>query len=74
MMFKSFGEGLEKDYEDKIKLARVDITRTPALAKKLDVHSTPTFIIFNNGKELKRFSENSLAGDDLEAFVDTVVR
>ena len=74
MVFKSFGEGLEKRHEDKIKLARFDISRTPALARKLGVLSTPSFIIFENGKELERFSGNSFAIDNIEAFVDTVVR
>lgn len=73
-MFKSFGEGLEKNHADKIKLARFDITRTQALARELGVSSTPSFVIFKSGEELARFFGDSLVKDDIEAFVDQMIQ
>lgn len=74
VVFKSFGEGLERDRGDKIKLARFDITRTQALVKELGVLSTPSFVIFREGKELKRFFGDSLIKDNIEAFVDSMLQ
>jgi thioredoxin-like negative regulator of GroEL len=73
VVFKSFGEGLEKSHADKIKLAKFDITRTQALARELGVSSTPSFVIFKDGEELERFFGDSLVRDDIEAFVDKMV-
>jgi thioredoxin-like negative regulator of GroEL len=73
VVFKSFGEGLEKRNSDKIKLARFDITKTQSLARQLDVHSTPSFVIFRDGREIERFYGDKLIKDDIENFVTAMV-
>lgn len=41
---------LAKDIKGKAKILKVDIDKNPKLAKKLDVMSVPTFIIYQKGK------------------------
>jgi len=73
VVFKSFGEGLEKQNPDKVKLAVFDITKTQSLAKTLGVKSTPSFVIFKDGQELEHFYGDGLIRDNIENFVSTVV-
>jgi thioredoxin-like negative regulator of GroEL len=74
VVFKSFGEGLEGRNPDKIKLARFDITKNQAIARQLGVASTPSFVIFNEGKELERFFGDTLQKDDIEAYVNKIMQ
>ena len=37
------------------KISKIDIVKYPKLQKKYDIAIVPTIIIFNNGKEVKRF-------------------
>jgi len=73
VVFKSFGEGLEKNNPNRVKLAIFDITKTQSLAKTLGVKSTPSFVIFKDGQELERFFGDGLIKDNIESFVTTVV-
>ena len=73
MVFKSFGEGLEKNNPDSVKLAIFDITKTQSLTKTLGVKSTPSFVIFKDGQELERFYGDGLIKDNIESFVSTVI-
>jgi thioredoxin-like negative regulator of GroEL len=73
-VFKSFGEGLEKNNPNRVKLAIFDITKTQSLAKTLGVKSTPSFVIFKDGQELERFFGDGLIKDNIESFVTTVVQ
>ena len=45
---------LEKEYAGKIKIGRMNIDLNPKTAAKYRILDTPTFIIFNNGKEIYR--------------------
>ena len=74
VVFKSFGEGLEKQNPDKVKLAIFDITKTQSLVKTLGVKSTPSFVIFKDGQELERFYGDGLIRDNIEDFVSKVVQ
>ena len=66
VVFKSFADGMEQKHGDKFKLAVFNIMKTQALAKELGVSSTPSFVIYQQGKEIHRFFGDSLVKDDIE--------
>ena len=45
---------LEKEFEDKIKIVKINTDMNPALRNKYDIRGLPTFIVFKNGKEMER--------------------
>lgn len=47
-------EQLAGDYLGKLKVAKVNVDDSPAVAEKLMVTSIPTFIIFKNGQPVDR--------------------
>lgn len=47
-------EELAKDYEGKVKVAKLDVDSNPVAASKYSVMSIPTVIYFDGGKEVKR--------------------
>lgn len=46
--------GLEDDYEDQIKIVKVNVNFDANLAAKYEVAASPTILIFKNGKEVRR--------------------
>ena len=49
-------DGLSKDYEGKVKFAKVNVDDNPKLATDLQILSIPVLILFKNGKELNRIT------------------
>jgi len=47
-------EELAKEYEGKIKVAKVDVDQSSEIAQKYSVMSVPTVIFFKSGKEVER--------------------
>ena len=47
---------LSKDYEGKVKFAKVNVDNNPKLATDLQILSIPVLILFKNGKELTRIT------------------
>jgi len=47
-------EELAQDYNGKIKIAKIDIDSSPAIATNMGVMNIPTVMYFKNGKEYKR--------------------
>lgn len=47
-------EEIAKEYEGKIKVGKVNIDENPTLAQKYGIMSIPTFLLFQNGQEVKR--------------------
>ena len=47
-------EEIAKDYEGKVKVAKLDVDSNPVAASKYSVMSIPTVIYFDDGKEVKR--------------------
>jgi thioredoxin-like negative regulator of GroEL len=52
----------------------MNITRTQGLAKNLDVRSAPTFLIYQNGKEIQRFYGDNLSINDMEDFIQNLIQ
>jgi len=49
-------EELHGKMGDKVRILKIDIDRSPALADNLNIHSVPTLMLFQNGKSLWRHS------------------
>ena len=47
-------EELAKDYDGKIAVGKVDVDENEELARRYDIYSIPTLIIFKDGKEMER--------------------
>lgn len=45
--------GLEDDYEDQIKIVKVNVNFDADLAAKYEVAASPTILIFKNGEEVR---------------------
>ena len=48
-------EDLSKDFEEKIKFAKLDTQANPDTPGKLGIRSIPTFIIFEKGEQVGQF-------------------
>ena len=47
-------DDLSDDYADDLAVAKIDVDDQPELAKRFDVLSIPTVILFNEGEEVDR--------------------
>ena len=47
-------DDLSDDYADDLAVAKIDVDDQPELAKRVDVLSIPTVILFNEGEEVDR--------------------
>lgn len=64
-------EEIMEKYQDKIKIAKLNIDEGRALALEYNIMSVPTLIIFRNGKEIKRIV-GLLAKEELEKVLDSL--
>ena len=72
MTWASLAEGFKKDKGDGLKLVKLNFIANQALAKTLDVLSTPAIVIFQEGRETKRFVENQLNYEDVENYLEAM--
>ena len=64
--------GLEDDYEDQIKIGKVNVNFDADLAAKYEVAASPTILIFKNGEEVRRV-RGLIKRPELEAIVKEVL-
>lgn len=55
-MMTSIIEELSSEYKDKIKIAKLNLDEAEDIAAQLGIMSIPTFILFNQEKEISRLS------------------
>ncbi|MBL7744172.1 MAG: thioredoxin [Chitinophagaceae bacterium] len=55
-LMKPILEELHQRMGDKVRILKIDIDKSPALADNLNIHSVPTLMFFQNGKSLWRQS------------------
>ena len=55
-MMKPVLEELHKRLGSKVRIIKIDIDQSPAIAETLQIHSVPTLILFQKGKPLWRQS------------------
>ncbi len=64
---------LEKAYEGKLKVAKVDVTKNRMLCAKLRIMSVPTFIFQKEGVENNRLTGDDITRADLQKVIDAIV-
>src|ERR1700754_2847062 len=55
-LMKPILEELHKKMGEKVRILKIDIDKSPAIADTLNIHSVPTLMLFQNGKSLWRQS------------------
>jgi thioredoxin 1 len=60
-------------FDDRAKIAKVNVDRSPELARLFGVRSIPTLILFSGGKIVKRFT-GFTEGRDLAAAIERELR
>jgi thioredoxin 1 len=67
-MMKPILEELHKKLGDQVRIIKIDIDRSPALADRLNIQSVPTLMLFQNGKALWR-QAGALQAPQLEKII-----
>jgi thioredoxin 1 len=66
-------EQLEKNYDGKIKLVKIDATQNRRFCLSLKVLGLPTYLFYKDGQELARLSGESLGLSDIEKSVKKII-
>jgi thioredoxin 1 len=68
-MMKPVLEQLHKQMDDKVRIIKIDIDKSPSAATAFQVQSVPTLMLFQNGKTLWRKS-GVLSADSLKKIIE----
>lgn len=66
-------EELEKTYEGKLKVAKLNATENRMLCAKLRVMGLPTFLFYKDGAEVNRLTGESVSISEIKAAVDAML-
>lgn len=66
-------EQLEKDYADRIKVAKLNAAENRMLCAKLRVMSLPTYLFFKGGTEVNRLTGDDITKSDLIEAINAVL-
>lgn len=69
-MFGPILESVAEDYEDKMKVVKVNIDESPELAEKYFIMSIPTLKVFKGDEMPKATFVGTMTTDELEDWVD----
>ena len=64
--------GIEDDYEDQLKVVKINVNFDADLAQKYEVAASPTILIFKDGAEVRRV-RGLIKRPELEAIVNEVL-
>ena len=64
--------GIEDDYEDQLKVVKINVNFDADLAQKYEVAASPTILIFKDGAEVRRV-RGFIKRPELEAIVQEVL-
>ena len=64
--------GIEDDYEDQLKVVKINVNFDADLAQKYEVAASPTILIFKDGAEVRRV-RGLIKRPELEAIVKDVL-
>ena len=65
-----FVDQLEASYKERISVAKVNAAENRMLCAKMRVMGLPTFILYNDGAEVKRLTGQQLSEQDLVNVID----
>jgi len=64
---------LEKAYEGKLTVAKVDVSKNRMLCARLRIMSVPAYIFYKDGAEISRLVGDNITKGDLQKAIDAVV-
>jgi len=65
-------DDLEKNYNGKIEIAKVNVDKNPTISKKFDVIGVPTFMVFQKGKIIHR-DVGAKSAKQLQDIIENVI-
>jgi len=66
-------EGLADKYGEKIKITKIDASKNRRLCLSLKVLGLPTYLFYENGKEVDRLTGGDLTINDIEESVKRII-
>jgi thioredoxin 1 len=66
-------EEMEKDYDGRLKIAKVNATENRMLCARLRVMGLPTFILYRDGAEQRRIVGEDITRDDLVKAIEALL-
>ncbi|MBW2138746.1 MAG: thioredoxin [Deltaproteobacteria bacterium] len=66
-------EELEKEYEGRLKVAKLNAAENRMLCARLRVMGLPTFLFYRDGVEVKRMSGEAITKDQLKQGIEEVI-
>lgn len=66
-------EALEKDYEGRVKVGKLNAAENRMLCARLRVMSLPTFLLYKDGAEVARLSGEKITIDEIRKAVDAML-
>jgi thioredoxin 1 len=67
-------EEIEKEYEGKLKVTKLNATENRMLCAKLRVMGLPTFLFYKNGTEVNRIKGEDITKDQIKEAVDELIK
>lgn len=64
-------EGLEKEYEGKVKIVKIDVDASPDTSNQFGIQSIPTLVFMKDGREIERLS-GFKSKEELKAKLDAM--
>jgi thioredoxin 1 len=70
--WNSVAEGLVKDSAGKVKWVKVNVANNQGLAKKLNILSAPSFLVYRDGAEVERFVGDRVNYEAMYGYFETL--
>ena len=67
-------EALEKEYEGKLKVAKLNAEGNRMLCARLRVMGLPTFLLYKDGEEVKRLSGEDITKAQIKEAIEAIVK
>jgi thioredoxin 1 len=65
-------EGLVKDSAGKVKWVKVNVANNQGLAKKMNILSAPSFVVFRDGAEVERFVGDRVNYEEMVGYFENL--
>ena len=70
--WNNVAEGLIKDSEGKVKWVKLNVANNQGLAKKLNILSAPSFLVYRDGAEVERFVGDRVNYEEMYGYFETL--